>query len=37
MFIHTVLFEIEPKEVTSYRKDCKMWARFARKTKGFIG
>lgn len=37
MFIHAVLFEIEPKEVRDYRKDSKMWARFARKTKGFIG
>mgnify|MGYP001586760973 CR=1 FL=1 len=37
MFIHTVLFEIRPREVLVYRKDSKMWARFARKTKGFIG
>jgi len=37
MFIHAVLFEIEPKEVRGYRKDSKMWACFARKTKGFIG
>lgn len=36
MFIHTVLFEIEPKEVSSYRKDSKMWARYAKKAKGFI-
>jgi hypothetical protein len=36
MFIHTVLFEIDPKEVTIYRKDSKMWARYARKAKGFI-
>lgn len=37
MFIHVVLFEIKPKEVRGYRKDTKMWARFARETKGFIG
>ena len=36
MFIHSVLFEIEPKEVAKYRKDSKMWASFARKAKGFI-
>lgn len=36
MFIHAVLFEIEPKEVTDYRKDSKMWARHARKAKGFV-
>ena len=35
MFIHTVLFEIEPKEVADYRKDSKMWASFAKKAKGF--
>ncbi len=37
MFIHAVLFEIEPKEVLDYRKDSKMWAGFARKSRGFIG
>jgi len=37
MFIHAVLFEVEPKEVRDYRKDSKMWASFARKAKGFIG
>ena len=36
MFIHAVLFEIKPKEVPLYRKDCKMWAGYARKAKGFI-
>ena len=35
-FIHAVLFEIEPKEVRAYRKDCKMWAGYAGKAKGFI-
>lgn len=37
MFIHMVLFEISPKEVPAYRKDCKMWAGYARKAKGFLG
>lgn len=36
MFIHTVLFEIEPGEVAYYRKDSKMWACYAKKAKGFI-
>lgn len=35
MFIHSVLFEIEPKEVPAYRKDSKMWAGYAKKAKGF--
>ncbi|MFA6216778.1 MAG: hypothetical protein WDL87_03895 [Candidatus Omnitrophota bacterium] len=36
MFVHTVLFEIKPKEVAAYRKDSLMWAGFARKAKGFV-
>ena len=36
MFIHAVLFEIGPKEVAKYRKDSLMWARYAKKAKGFI-
>ena len=36
MFIHTVVFEIEPREVAKYRKDSLMWARYAKKAKGFI-
>ncbi len=36
MFIHTVLFEIKPKEVAAYRKDSLMWARYAKKAKGFV-
>lgn len=36
MFRHAVLFQIEPKEVADYRKDSKMWARYAKKAKGFI-
>ncbi len=36
MFIHSVLFEIEPKETRAYRKDSLMWAGYAKKAKGFI-
>jgi len=36
MFIHSVLFEIEPGEVADYRADSKMWARCAKKEKGFV-
>lgn len=36
MFIHTVLFEIKPKEVSKYRKDSFMWAGYTRKAKGFV-
>jgi heme-degrading monooxygenase HmoA len=35
MFTHTVLFSISPKEIPLYRKDCRMWARFASQAKGF--
>ncbi|MDD5108440.1 MAG: hypothetical protein PHC29_02900 [Candidatus Omnitrophica bacterium] len=36
MFIHSVLFEIVPKEVGKYRKDSLMWARHTKKAKGFL-
>jgi hypothetical protein len=36
MFIHSVLFEIPPKEVTKYNKDNRMWASYASKAKGFV-
>jgi heme-degrading monooxygenase HmoA len=36
MFIHSALFEIQPKEVPQYRKDSLIWASYARKAKGFI-
>ncbi|MDD5059549.1 MAG: hypothetical protein PHY35_00270 [Candidatus Omnitrophica bacterium] len=36
MFIHVVLFEIEPKEVLKYRKDSLMWASYTKKSKGFV-
>lgn len=35
MFIHVVLFEVKPKEVSQYRKDSLMWARQAKKANGF--
>ena len=31
MFIHSVLFEIAPREVGKYRKDSLMWARHTKK------
>jgi len=36
LYIHAVLFEIQPKQVTKYHADNRMWARYARKAKGFI-
>jgi len=36
MFIHSVLFEIKPSQVRSYRKDSLMWAAYAMRAKGFI-
>ncbi len=36
MFIHAVLFEIKPDAIKAYYKDCKMWAAYAAKAKGFI-
>ena len=36
MFIHSVLFEIKPGEIKAYYKDCRMWAAYAAKAKGFI-
>ena len=36
MFIHSVLFEIAPEEQVKYKQDCKMWASYAGKAKGFI-
>jgi len=35
-FIHMVLFEIKPREVPFYLKDCKMWAGYAKKARGFV-
>jgi heme-degrading monooxygenase HmoA len=37
MFIHLVLFRIRKRDVRTYEADCRMWARQARKHKGFLG
>ena len=37
MFIHLVLFKIKKKNVPVYVKDCRLWAREAKKHAGFIG
>lgn len=36
MFVHAVLFEIQPKEVVKYRRDSLMWASYTKKAKGFL-
>ena len=36
MFIHAVLFKINRKEVSDYRKDSLIWASFAKKAKGHV-
>ena len=36
MFLHLVLFEIQPKEVAKYHADNKIWSEYARKANGFI-
>ncbi|MDD3344922.1 MAG: hypothetical protein PHO34_00590 [Candidatus Omnitrophica bacterium] len=36
MFVHVVLFEVKPKEVSKYRKDSLMWASHTRKSRGFL-
>ncbi len=36
MFTHAVLFEIDPSQVENYKRDCKIWARYAKKAAGFI-
>lgn len=36
MFVHAVLFEVKPKELKKYRTDSLMWARYAKKYRGFI-
>ena len=36
MFTHVVLFKINPKELPKYYLDCRIWARYAKKAKGFI-
>ena len=36
MFIHAVLFEVQPKQLRLYRKDSLMWASYTKKAKGFV-
>lgn len=36
MFIHKVLFKIDPSHVKNYINDCRMWAKQAKKAKGFV-
>ncbi len=36
MFIHAVLFEVQPSQLKFYRKDSLMWASYTKKAKGFI-
>ncbi|MBM3247831.1 MAG: hypothetical protein FJZ10_00165 [Candidatus Omnitrophica bacterium] len=36
MFTHAVLFKIDKRELKKYQRDCRMWARYAAKAKGFI-
>ena len=37
MFIHLVLFKIKKKNVPVYLRDCRLWAREAKKHSGFMG
>ena len=37
MFIHMVLFKIRKKNIPVYVKDCRMWAKEAKKHAGFLG
>lgn len=36
MFIHVVLFVVEPTEVAKYRRDSLMWARHTKQAPGFL-
>ena len=37
MFIHMVLFRIKKKNISVYLRDCRLWAREAKKHSGFVG
>ena len=37
MFIHCVLFGIQKKHVPSYRRDCRIWQKEAKRQPGFLG
>ena len=36
MFIHMVLFRIQKKNVRTYERDCRLWAKEARQHAGFL-
>ena len=36
MFTHAVLFQVSSTQLPLYRRDCRVWARYARRVKGFI-
>jgi heme-degrading monooxygenase HmoA len=37
MFIHMVIFTIQKKNARAYLADCRMWAKEAKKHRGFLG
>jgi heme-degrading monooxygenase HmoA len=37
VFIHCVLFKIKNKDVPTYKRDCRIWEREAKKHPGFLG
>ena len=37
MFIHCVLFRIAKKHVPTYKRDCRIWEKEARRHTGFLG
>ena len=36
MFTHAVLFKIDKNQLKKYYRDCRKWARYAAKAKGFV-
>lgn len=36
MYAHMVLFQIKLQNIKIYKRDCRMWARQARKARGFL-
>ena len=37
MFIHCVLFRIAEKNVPTYKRDCRIWEKEAKRHAGFLG
>ena len=37
MFVHLVLFKIKRRDVPTYVRDCRLWAKEASKHAGFLG